>query len=191
MGSEMCIRDRVHVRRPKRIHSHALTAIRKSEHPARFAALYFADVVAGAIGGLMLYGLSSITTLGISGWRFSMLIVGSLTILIGIAFTWAIPMDAKSAWFLTPDEQVCAVQRVARERASGAHSEWKWDQFWATLKSPMVSISQDQGKLIAVLPVFLVALSRLHLHYLVFRNAGHQWLGIQPTHGGLVCLIVG
>lgn len=91
----------------------------------------------------MLYGLSSINHLAISGWRFAMLIVGGLTICIGIAFYWAVPIDAASAWFLTKEERDCAVQRVSRERASAVHKEWMWDQCWETVKSPMVRSSSS------------------------------------------------
>ncbi|OCF41264.1 hypothetical protein I317_04922 [Kwoniella heveanensis CBS 569] len=108
---------------------------RKAEHPARFAALYGADIVAQGLGGLFLYGLSSIKG-SLAGWRIAMLIAGGLSIVIGLGFSYLVPTDAKNAWFLTERDRQIAVDRVALEHASAQSKEWKWDQFWDTMKDP-------------------------------------------------------
>ncbi|TYJ55877.1 hypothetical protein B9479_003400 [Cryptococcus floricola] len=108
---------------------------RKAEHPARFAALYGADIIAQGVGGLMLYGLSSIKG-ALAGWRIAMLIVGGLSIVIGLLFAYLTPTNAESAWFLTKEDRQIAVDRVALEHASAESREWRWDQFWETLKDP-------------------------------------------------------
>ncbi|WWC86425.1 uncharacterized protein L201_001302 [Kwoniella dendrophila CBS 6074] len=105
----------------------------KAEHPARFACLYGADVIAQGIGGLFLYGLSSIKG-SLAGWRIAMLVAGALSIIIGLLFTYFIPVDAKKAWFLSEGDRQIAIDRVAREHASAQSKEWKWDQFWDTIK---------------------------------------------------------
>ncbi|WVW82486.1 hypothetical protein I302_104497 [Kwoniella bestiolae CBS 10118] len=105
----------------------------KAEHPARFAALYGADIIAQGFGGLFLYGLSSIKA-SIAGWRIAMMVAGALSIVIGLAFTWLVPVDAKGAWFLSETDRQIAVDRVAREHQSAQSKEWKWDQCWDTLK---------------------------------------------------------
>ncbi|WVR08391.1 hypothetical protein IAU60_005446 [Kwoniella sp. DSM 27419] len=108
---------------------------RKAEHPARFAALYGADIIAQGLGGLFLYGLSSIKG-HLAGWRIAMLIAGSMSIVIGLVFSYLVPTDAKDAWFLAEKDRRVAIDRVAMEHASGQTKEWRWDQFWETLKDP-------------------------------------------------------
>ncbi|WWC58767.1 uncharacterized protein I303_101311 [Kwoniella dejecticola CBS 10117] len=105
----------------------------KAEHPARFAALYGADIIAQGFGGLFLYGLSSIKS-SIQGWRIAMMVAGGLSIIIGLLFTWLVPVNAKGAWFLTEKDRQIAIDRVAREHASAESREWRWDQCWDTLK---------------------------------------------------------
>jgi ACS family allantoate permease-like MFS transporter len=63
---------------------------RKAEHAGRFAALYGADIIAQGIGGMMLFGFSSIQG-PIAGWRIAMIIAGCMTIVIGTLFAWLIP----------------------------------------------------------------------------------------------------
>lgn len=141
---------------------------RKAEHAARFASLYIADIIvsrslpsrrnvlthqaqgfgtssSGSIvpgandpGGMMLFGFSSIQG-AISGWRIAMIIAGCMTIVVGTLFAWLIPNKIETAWFLTPEDRVIAVKRVAAEHASAEMKVWDWDQFWETVKDPRVS----------------------------------------------------
>ncbi|WWC98755.1 hypothetical protein V866_005648 [Kwoniella sp. B9012] len=108
---------------------------RKAEHPSRFAMLAGADIFAQGLGGLFLYGLSSIKG-HIHGWRIAMLIAGAMSICIGLAFAYLIPADMKGAWFLTAEEKQIAHDRVAREHASAHERHFQWDQFWETMKDP-------------------------------------------------------
>ncbi|OCF78449.1 hypothetical protein I204_00389 [Kwoniella mangroviensis CBS 8886] len=108
---------------------------RKAEHPSRFAMLAGADIFAQALGGLFLYGLSSIKG-HIHGWRIAMLIAGGISICIGLAFAYLIPANMNGAWFLTAEEKQIAHDRVAREHASAHERHFQWDQFWETVKDP-------------------------------------------------------
>lgn len=110
---------------------------RKAEHATRFASLYIADIIAQGIGGMMLFGFSSIQG-SIAGWRIAMIIAGCMTIIVGSLFAWLVPSKIETAWFLTPEDRVIAVRRVAAEHASAETKVWDWDQFWETLRDPRV-----------------------------------------------------
>lgn len=60
--------------------------------------------------------------------------------MIGAVFLVVVPTTPVNAWFLTEKEREIAVDRVAREHASGQHSEFRWDQARETLKDPLVSL---------------------------------------------------
>lgn len=49
-----------------------------------------------------------------------------------------VPLSPATAWFLTPEERMIAVKRVASEHASGEHSNFSWPQAYATFKDPKV-----------------------------------------------------
>ena len=112
---------------------------RKAEHPLRIACFVSADAIAQIAGALLLYGLGSVSSASLAGWRISMLVAGAATIIIGGVFLLVVPVSPHTAWFLTEEEKDLAIDRVAREHASLQHSEWRWDQAYETLKDPLVS----------------------------------------------------
>lgn len=87
----------------------------------------------------MLFGFSSIQG-SIAGWRIAMIIAGCMTIVVGSLFAWLVPSQIETAWFLSPEDRIIAVKRVAAEHASAETKVWDWDQFWETLKDPRVSV---------------------------------------------------
>ncbi|KAI4174636.1 MAG: hypothetical protein LQ343_002209 [Gyalolechia ehrenbergii] len=65
------------------------------------------------IGGALNYGFAQITGGSLKRWQYIYLLAGALTVLYGcICFT--IPNSAVSAWFLTPEERVIAVERLRK-----------------------------------------------------------------------------
>ncbi|ORX38210.1 pantothenate transporter [Kockovaella imperatae] len=110
---------------------------RKHEHPLRIAVFVTADAVAQIVGALLLFALGGVDSAAIAGWRISFLVAGTLTILIGGIFLLVVPVSPHAAWFLNEREKYVAVERVAREHASGQHSEWRWDQMYETLRDPL------------------------------------------------------
>ncbi|GAA6033330.1 hypothetical protein JCM8097_006696 [Rhodosporidiobolus ruineniae] len=110
---------------------------RKTEQPIRVATFVSFNALAQIVGALLLYGCASIKGGAIAGWRISFLVGGALTLITAILFFLVVPASPSTAWFLKPEEREVAVQRVAQERASGAHKEFVWSQVWDTLRDPM------------------------------------------------------
>lgn len=109
---------------------------RKKEQPIRIAAFVSANAFAQIVGALLLYGCGSIKHGAMEGWRISFLICGAITIVIGVIFFLVVPVSPATAWFLTKEEREVAVQRVAQEHASAAHSNFDWVQARQTLADP-------------------------------------------------------
>lgn len=112
---------------------------RKAEHASRFASLYIADIIAQGIGGMMLFGFSSIEG-ALSGWRYAMIIAGCMTIVVGSLFAWLVSSNIETAWFLSPEDRIIAVKRVAAEHASAETKVWDWGQFRETMLDPRVCV---------------------------------------------------
>ncbi|KAL9128267.1 MAG: hypothetical protein Q9217_003029 [Psora testacea] len=63
------------------------------------------------IGGALNYGFAQITGGDLRGWQYIYLLAGSLTILFGIV-CFAVPNSPVSAWFLSAEDRVIAVERL-------------------------------------------------------------------------------
>ncbi|KAF2104287.1 MFS general substrate transporter [Rhizodiscina lignyota] len=67
------------------------------------------------LGGAINYGFGQIDGGALAKWQYIYLFAGSLTILFGLCCL-AIPDSAVTAWFLTPEERVVAVERLRRSQ---------------------------------------------------------------------------
>lgn len=65
------------------------------------------------IGGALNYAFAQIKGGGLRRWQYIYLLAGALTVLYGCV-CFIIPNSAVSAWFLTPEERVVAVERLRK-----------------------------------------------------------------------------
>ncbi|KAL8897969.1 MAG: hypothetical protein Q9207_006930, partial [Kuettlingeria erythrocarpa] len=65
------------------------------------------------IGGALNYAFAQIEGGGLKRWQYIYLLAGALTVMYG-GVCFAIPNSAVSAWFLTPEERVVAVERLRK-----------------------------------------------------------------------------
>ena len=65
------------------------------------------------IGGALNYGFAQITGGDLTRWQYIYLLAGALTIIFGVA-CFAVPNSPVSAWFLSPEERVVAVERLRK-----------------------------------------------------------------------------
>ncbi|OAA69495.1 allantoate transport protein [Cordyceps fumosorosea ARSEF 2679] len=63
------------------------------------------------IGGALNYAFAQIEGGGLARWQYIYLLAGALTFFFGLA-CFAVPASPVTAWFLTPDERVVAVERL-------------------------------------------------------------------------------
>ncbi|KAL3595147.1 hypothetical protein FPOAC2_09468 [Fusarium poae] len=95
----------------------------KRELALRVGYLFVSAAVAGALGGLLAYGIGHMDGVrGMSGWRWIMIIEGIPSFLIGIVTYFALPNDAETAYFLDDSEKALMRLRHAREYGNTASS---------------------------------------------------------------------
>ncbi|KUI71831.1 hypothetical protein VM1G_07601 [Cytospora mali] len=88
----------------------------KHELAMRVGYLFVSAAIAGALGGLLAYGIGHMDGVsGLHGWRWIMIIEGLPTFCLGIATFFLLPNDADSAYFLTENEKKAMKIRHARE----------------------------------------------------------------------------
>ncbi|KAM0321913.1 hypothetical protein ACHAQA_009810 [Verticillium albo-atrum] len=88
----------------------------KHELALRVGYLFVSAAIAGALGGLLAYGIGHMDGVqGMSGWRWIMIIEGIPTFVLGVVTYWALPNDPATAYFLTEEEKAVMAARVGRE----------------------------------------------------------------------------
>lgn len=96
----------------------------KHELALRVGYLFVSAAIAGALGGLLAYGIGHMDGIqGMSGWRWIMIIEGIPSFLLGVITYFALPNDAQSAYFLTKEEKALMEVRRRREYGSTAGAQ--------------------------------------------------------------------
>ncbi|KAI1339384.1 major facilitator superfamily domain-containing protein [Xylariaceae sp. FL0016] len=88
------------------------------------------------LSSLMSYGLGHITNTALRPWMYIFLVLGLLSILVGLGWLFYMPHTPNKARFLTHEEQVVAVQRVAQNMMGIKGYQWKNYQVWHAIKDP-------------------------------------------------------
>ena len=88
------------------------------------------------VGSLLSYGLGHITNTAIKPWEYIFLVLGILSMLVGTAWLFLMPSTPNKAKFLTHEEQVIAVQRVAQNMMGIKNYQWKYYQMWHVVRDP-------------------------------------------------------
>ncbi|QUC20863.1 uncharacterized protein UV8b_05104 [Ustilaginoidea virens] len=91
----------------------------KHELALRVGYLFVSAAIAGALGGLLAYGIGHLDGVrGMSGWRWIFILEGIPSVVLGVVAYFALPNDAASAYFLAEEDK--AVMEVRRRRAYGS-----------------------------------------------------------------------
>ncbi|KAK7757428.1 hypothetical protein SLS62_000442 [Diatrype stigma] len=96
----------------------------KGELALRVGYLFVSAAVAGALGGLLAYGIGHLAGVGgLSGWRWIMIIEGLPSIALGAAVFFLLPNDPAHARFLTDAEKQLMVARFRRHYGDTASAQ--------------------------------------------------------------------
>ncbi|KAL8942665.1 MAG: hypothetical protein Q9216_001519 [Gyalolechia sp. 2 TL-2023] len=91
------------------------------------------------IGGALNYGFAQITGGSLKRWQYIYLLAGALTVIYG-GICFLIPNSAVSAWFLTPEERVIAVERLRKGQTGVRCQKLKSSQLREALLDPKIWI---------------------------------------------------
>ncbi|KAI0427587.1 DNA-repair protein rad2 [Xylaria sp. FL1042] len=88
----------------------------KRELALRVGYLFVSAAIAGALGGLLAYGIGHLDgTRDMRGWRWIMIIEGIPTIILGFVTLFFLPNDPEHAYFLNADEKKLMAARHGRQ----------------------------------------------------------------------------
>jgi MFS family permease len=96
----------------------------KRELALRVGYLFVSAALAGAVGGLLAYGIGHMEGLrGMNGWRWIMIIEGIPSILLGVATYFLLPNDPQHAYFLNEKEKKIMESRLSRHYGDTASAQ--------------------------------------------------------------------
>ncbi|RYO85981.1 hypothetical protein DL766_007245 [Monosporascus sp. MC13-8B] len=96
----------------------------KGELAIRVGYLFVSAAVAGALGGLLAYGIGHMGGIaGMSGWRWIMIIEGIPSVLLGIATFFLLPNNPEHAYFLNENEKKLMAARFRRNYGDTASAQ--------------------------------------------------------------------
>lgn len=84
----------------------------------------------------LIVGVSHVSASTIAPWRLLFIIIGALTLLIGVLMVLYLPNSPMTAWWLTPRQRCIAVMRVQENRTGVASKRFKGYQVKEALLDP-------------------------------------------------------
>lgn len=81
------------------------------------------------ISGFLSFGVLHIKTNGFAPWQWFMIITGAITFATAIAYLLWFPDSPATAWFLTSEERIMAIERIKVNQTGVENKVWKKDQY--------------------------------------------------------------
>ncbi|CDO72574.1 hypothetical protein BN946_scf184983.g57 [Trametes cinnabarina] len=108
----------------------------QSEVPFRHLAWYSFNGWAGIFGGFLAYGVGHIEHPQIALWKYIFLILGGMCVVFAVILWFFFPDSPVKARFLTNEEKILAVKRVAEAKVGVKNTQFKWYQVKHALVDP-------------------------------------------------------
>ncbi|KAI0819031.1 MFS general substrate transporter [Irpex lacteus] len=86
--------------------------------------------------GLVSYGFLHSHTHSFMPWQWLMIFTGLITLVVSVVFWFFFPDSPHTAWFLTPEERIIAVERIKVNQSGVENKTFKRNQFIECLKDP-------------------------------------------------------
>ncbi|GAW05484.1 MFS general substrate transporter [Lentinula edodes] len=108
----------------------------RNEQMLRVGYWYLMNGTAQIATGFISFGVLHIQTSGFQPWQWLMIITGILSFITAAAFWFLFPDSPTTAWFLTPEERVTAIQRVKVNQTGVGNKHFKKEQFYEAIRDP-------------------------------------------------------
>ncbi|KAI4113473.1 MAG: hypothetical protein LQ345_005559 [Seirophora villosa] len=100
----------------------------KSEAAPRFSIWYAGLGVGQIIGGIVSYAFQQVQNPTFSGWRIMFVVLGLVTVVIGVATLFILPDTPMQARFMSEAEKVMLLKHVAVNQTGIRNKKYNWSQ---------------------------------------------------------------
>lgn len=108
---------------------------KRQEQPLRFAIWYSSTGLGILVGTLLLYAIGQIEG-ALAPWRYQFMIIGSVSSVWGVLLWFLLPDSPLTAYFLTEEMRVVAIERMRFEQIGIENKTVKWDQIREAFTDP-------------------------------------------------------
>ncbi|EJC97572.1 MFS general substrate transporter [Fomitiporia mediterranea MF3/22] len=108
----------------------------RREITLRIGCWYLMNGIAEITGGFLAFAALHIKTANFEPWKWLMIICGIITIVAAVCYWFLFPDSPTTAWFLTPEERVIAVNRVKANQTGVGNKHFKKGQMLECLRDP-------------------------------------------------------
>ncbi|KAG8748239.1 hypothetical protein FRC10_007628 [Ceratobasidium sp. 414] len=108
----------------------------RAEQSLRVGYWFLMNGTAQIISGFLAFGVLHIRTDGFAPWQWFFIITGAITLATAASYLLWFPDSPATAWFLTPEERVMAIERIKVNQTGIENKVWKKDQFIEALVDP-------------------------------------------------------
>jgi MFS family permease len=116
-----------------------LSAVNGTPSPSRDHVSLFGILGIGqVIGGLLSFAFQHVTSTSFQGWRMMFVVLGCVTVVLGVAAFFLIPDSPSTAAFLTEAEKAKIVQHVGYDTKGAVSSRFNSKQIMDALTDPQL-----------------------------------------------------
>ncbi|KAH0586029.1 hypothetical protein H2248_007306 [Termitomyces sp. 'cryptogamus'] len=108
----------------------------RNEQTLRVGYWFFMSNLAHIISGFISFGILHIKPGKFEPWQWLMLIFGLVTLIAAVAFWFLFPDSPTTAWFLTKEERMVAVQRIKANQTGVENKHFRKEQMIEALLDP-------------------------------------------------------
>ncbi|GAA5957126.1 hypothetical protein JCM10213_001514, partial [Rhodosporidiobolus nylandii] len=119
--------------------SHLTTFYRRDQLAVRIAYLYVASPLAGAIGGLLAYGIFQIKS-QLHGWQILFIFEGVMTVATGVLAAVMLPRSVATCKWLTPAQRELCQARVLADSSNVINDKFSCKLFFAPVMDPLLYV---------------------------------------------------
>ncbi|WVQ76152.1 hypothetical protein IAR50_005805 [Cryptococcus sp. DSM 104548] len=101
----------------------------QEEATQRVGYWFLMNGTAQIFNGIVSFGVLHVNADIISPWKIYMIITGGMTLVVGVCFWFFIPNNPMTAYFLTQEEKIIAIERLRGKSTGIENKTWKHEQF--------------------------------------------------------------
>jgi MFS family permease len=110
----------------------------KEEAPQRYAYWYFGGAGAQILGGLISYGFQHVERTTLSGWRLMFVVLGVVTVVVGVLTAWCVPDTPMQAKFLDKEEKVALIKHISVNKTGIRNQKFRAAELREAIRDPQI-----------------------------------------------------
>ena len=110
----------------------------KSEQAPRISFWYLGLGLGQIIGGILLFAFQHVRHESIAGWRVMFVVLGFVTLLIGLSTALFLPDTPMKAVFLSEGEKIVLLKRVSVNRREIGNEHFRWAQVFEVFRDVQI-----------------------------------------------------